>query len=220
MRKGFALALVLGLGSLASSQEGRPKTPEETPPRFGVAFKGKVYLQSTPKEALNSAIEAVDKGDFNYLVAHLLEPTFVDARIADRGKQFEPSVEANLAALRDFQQRNLDKVAPESRVPVDAEKFRERVAAEAKAAGFKQLVKDVQERFNEDPEVMKSLRLFRSGGTFPDEKSSGDLAKIGHAEIKDRSLFLKKIADRWYVENRQTEPVEPMKAPDSDTKKP
>lgn len=212
MRKPFALALVLGLASAASSQEGRPKTAEETPPRYGVAFKGKVYLQATPKESLSSLIEAADKGEFNYLVAHLLEPSFVDARVADRAKQFEPQVIMNLAALRDFQQKNLDKVERDSRVPTDAAKFQERVLIDARAAAFKQLVKDVQEKFVEDPETLKAMRLFRSGAMFPD--MPGDLVKLAHQDVKDRSLFIKKIGDRYYLENKQNDeapPKEPEK---------
>ncbi|MFO0802863.1 MAG: hypothetical protein U0791_07040 [Gemmataceae bacterium] len=212
MRKPFALALVLGLASIATSQEGRPKTEQEPPPRFGVAFKGKVYLQATPKESLNSLIEAADKGDFAYLVAHLLEPSFVDARVSDRAKQFEAQVSANLAALRDFQQMNLDKVDREARVPTDAAEFQKRVVAESRTAAFKQLVKDVQEKFQEDPETLKAMRLFRSGATFPD--TPGDLVKLNHADVKDRVLFIKKIENRYFLENKQTEeapPKEPEK---------
>ena len=120
MRSLVAFALFLGTASQALPQEGRAKTPDEIPPRFGVVFKGRVYSQATPKDALQSAIDAAEKVEFSYLVAHLLDPAFVDARIADRAKQAEPAVEANLAALRDFQLKNLDKIALESRLPVDA----------------------------------------------------------------------------------------------------
>ncbi len=217
MRKSLSFAVVLILASQSWAQQGKPKTPEETPPRFGVPFKGNAYLQSTPKEALNSVIEAAEKNDFNYLVAHLLEPSFVDGRIADRAKQYEPAMSANLAALREFQQKNLDKVQPESRVPVEAAKFRARVEADAKAAAFKQLVRDVQDKFTEDPESLKAMRLFRSGGNFPE--APADAAKIGHPEIKDRSLFVKKLADRWYVENRQADAPEAPKEPKEPEKK-
>lgn len=215
MRSLFAFALFLGTASFAVPQEGRPKNPDEIPPRFGVVFKGKLYLQTTPKEALQSAIDVAEKGEFNYLVAHLLEPGFVDARIADRAKQFEPSVEASLAALRDFQLKNLDKIAVEARLPVDATKFRERIVADSKTAAFKQLVRDVQDKFADDPEVLKDLRRFRSQGNFPD-MAAGDTAKIGAVDVKDRSLFIKKIGDRWYLENKQTEEkaAEPAKEPE------
>lgn len=213
MRIVLSLAVVLGSVSFASAQEGKPKTPEETPPRYGVAFKVRVYLQSSPKEALNSLIEATDKGDYSYVVAHLLEPAYVDGQVAERAKQAYPQIVAGLAALRDFQQQNLDKVAPESRVPVDAAKFRERALADSAAAGFKQLVKDVQAKFAEDPETMIALRTFRRGGQYPE---AGDTAKLDHPDIKNRSLFMKKIGDRWYIENRQVEekPPEPAKPPE------
>ena len=215
MRSLSAFALVLGTAALALPQEGRPKTAEDTPPRFGIAYKGKSYLQATPKDAVQSVIEIVEKGEFNYLVAHLLDPAFVDARLAERAKQLEPLVEQNLATLREYQQKNLDKIDRESRVPVDADKFRERVLRDAKAAAFKQLVADMREKFTEDPEMLKDLRRFRAQGTFPDEKDTGVTAKIGAIDVKDRSLFLKKVADRWFVENRQTdekapEPVKPV----------
>ena len=215
MRSLFAFALFLGTASFATPQEGRPKNPDETPPRFGVGFKGKLYLQATPKEALQSAIDVAEKGEFNYLVAHLLEPGFVDARVADRAKQFEPSVEESLAVLRDFQLKNLDKIAVEARLPVDATKFRERILADSKTAAFKQLVRDVQDKFADEPEVLKDLRRFRSQGNFPD-MAPGDTAKIGAVDVKDRSLFIKKIADRWYLENRQTDDkaAEPAKEPE------
>jgi hypothetical protein len=214
MRSLSALALLLMSASLAIPQEGRPKGPEQILPRYGVKHRGDAYTQATPKEALQSVIDAAEKGEFNYLVAHLLDPAFVDARLAERAKQFEPSVESNLADLRDFQQRNLDKVVPEARVPVDPAKFRERVLAEAKAAAFKQLARDVQNKFTEDPETLKDLRRFRSA--FPNEKPAGDTLKVVNADVKDRVLFFKKISERWVVENRQVDEKapEPMKEPE------
>lgn len=212
MRKLLAMIVLASAAGVGESQEGKPKTVQEPAARFGVAFKGKAFPQATPKEALESLVEAADKGEFSYLVAHLLEPSFVDARVNDRAKQFESQVAANLAALRDFQQKNLDKVDRESRVPTDAAKFQERVLADARAAAFKQLAKDVQEKFLEDPETLKAMKLFRSSGTFPD--MAGDVVKVGHPEVKDRSLFIKKIDGRYFLENRQADAPEPPKEPE------
>jgi hypothetical protein len=204
MRQVLAASLFFFAASTTRAQEGRPKRPDEIPPRYGVAFRGKAYPQATPKETLQSALDAVEKGEFNYLAAHLLEPAFVDARVGDRAREAEPAVEANLAALRDFQQSNLDRIAREARVPIEPAKFRERVAADARSAAFRQLVRDVREKLTDDPEVIKDLRRFRTQGTFSD-LAGGDTAKVGLAELKDRSLFFKKAADRWYLENRQTD---------------
>lgn len=215
MRGLFALATLFGMTTLASSQEGRPRAPEQIPPRFGVGYRPKEYPQGTPKEALSSVIAAADNGEFNYLIAHLLDPAFVDARLGDRAKQFEPAVETDLARLRDFQQKNLDRVPREARVPVEPDLFRERVAAEARAAAFRQLVRDVQEKLADDPQVLKDLRRFRSQGTFPDPSAAGEVAKVGLPDVKDRAVFLKQIKGRWFVENRQTEEKAPEpKAPE------
>lgn len=216
MRKLLSLAVVLSSVSFASAQEGKPKAPEETPPRYGVAFKVRVYPQASPKEALNSLIEAVDKGDYGYIASHLMEPGYIDGQVASRAKQAYPQIVANLAALRDFQQQNLDKVAPEARIPVDAEKFKDRALADATMAGFKQLVKDLQHQLGEDPETMIALRTFRRAGQFPE---AGDTAKLDHADIKNRSLFLKKSGDRWYIENRQVEEKAPEPAKPPEEKK-
>ncbi|MDB5308447.1 MAG: hypothetical protein JWO38_2649 [Gemmataceae bacterium] len=208
MRCVFALAGLLGAAALAPSQE-KPKTADDVRPRFGLAFRPKAYAQATPKQALESAITAADKGEFNYLVAHLLDPAFVDARVGVRARQFEPAIEADLARLREFQQQNLDKVSREDRVPVDPTAFRERVAGEARVAAFRQIVRDVQEKLTDDPEVLKDLRRFNRQGTFPDPGAAGETAKVGLPDVKDRAVYLKKIGERWYVENRQTDEKTP-----------
>ena len=206
MRCVLALAVMVGAAALASSQE-KPKAAEEIPTRLGLAARLKEYPQASPKQTLESVVAAADKGDFTYLVAHLLDPAFVDARLGDRVKQFEPTVETNLAALRDFQQKNIDRVPREARVPTDPTAFRDRVIADARAAALRQLVRDVQEKLTDDPEVLKDLRRFNRQGTFPE--AAGDTAKVGLPDVKDRAVFLKKIGDRWYVENRQTDEKAP-----------
>ena len=210
MRTLFATLIVLGFAGPARPQQPAPKGMTEAPPRFGVVLRPKVYPQSTPKEVLTSVIEAAEKGEFNYLLANLLDPAFVDARLADRAKQFEPVIEVELATLRDFQKQNAERILPDARVPDEPVRFRAVVADQARTRAYRQLVRDVQEKLAEDPEVMKDLRRFNRTGTF---NENGDTAKVGHPDIKDRAVFLKKIGDRWFVENRQTEekPPEPKK---------
>lgn len=219
MRSLFALAALVGAAGLAAAQEAKPKPPEEVPPRFGVAYRAKTYPQATPKQALESAIAAADRTEFPYLVAHLLDPEFVDKRIGDRSKQVEPAVADELGRLREFQQQNLDRFPPDARVPVDAAKFRARVAADAQAAAFRQFVRDVQEKLTDDPEVLKDLRRFNREGTFPPAGGMDPTAKVGLTDVRDRAVYLKRVGDRWYVENRQTDekapdPKEPKKEPD------
>jgi len=207
MRTVLALAL-LGLAApsppAAPAQE-KPKLPDEVPPRFGLPYRPKAYPQATPKQALDSVVEAADRGEVGYLVAHLLDPAFVDARVADRGRQYEPAVEAELAKVRDFQRKNPADVPAEARLPDDPARFQARVAADARARAFAQLVRDAGAKFADDPESLKDLRRFARGGTFPDPAAPDLAAKVGLPDLKDRAVFLKKIGDRWFVENKQAE---------------
>lgn len=206
MRNLFAIALLVGTAAVAQAQQGRPKGPDEIPPRYGVSYRGKSYFQTTPKLTLQSALEAIDGKEFSYLVAHLIDPVFVDARVAELARRLEPSIEKNLAALRDFQQQNIDRIAFDSRIPTKPEEFHDRVLADARMAGFRQVVRDIQAQFAEDPQILKFLRRCLREGTF-DDKGAGESAKVGLAEFRNRELFFKKIGARWYLQNEQTAPA-------------
>jgi hypothetical protein len=197
MRLAFALALLVGLSTLARAQE--PAGPN-LDKRFGIPVKLKAYPQDTARKALASAVEAGEKPDVAYLVAHLLDPGFVEQRLADRAKQFEPAVELELTKLRDFQNANPDKFLPSDRLPNDRVQFKALVAERSRERAFKQLVADVGEKLRDDPESLKDMKKILRGGTFTDEPGGG--AKAVHPEVKDRALFFKKIGERWFLENR------------------
>lgn len=213
----LAFSLVLLAGSAALAQE--PKEPAEAPPpvtRFGVPPKLKTYPQETAKKALASAIEAVEKGDGAYLVAHLLDPGFVELRLADRAKQFEAAAEADLARLRDLQIRNPDKYLPEDRVPADKVRFRALIVERSREAAFKQLVRDVSDKLLDDPQVLRDLKKFFQQGMVTDTETG---AKFTHDSVKDRALFLRKIGDRWFLENRQEDAAAPAEPPKKEPEK-
>jgi hypothetical protein len=202
MRTLLAATLLLGAAGLAHTQPPPPKQPEGPPVyRYGVPYRPRIYPQTTPKQALESVIVAADRGEFAYLVAHLMEPEFIDARLAARTQQFEAPIEAELIRLRDFQKANPDRVAPEFRIPDDPVRFRAMVAERARERAFAQLARDVQAQLLEDPQSLKDLRRFLREGAF-----AGDpVARVSLPDVKDRAVFLRKIGDRWYVENRQTD---------------
>jgi hypothetical protein len=202
MRPALAAVLVLSAFALAAAQPPKPVEP-----RFGVKHRDKAYPQATPKAALKSAIDAIEAADFAYLVAHLLDPKFVDATVDDRQKQLVPAAEAELAQLRDFQRANPDKVDAESRVPLDPMLFRAAAAEKARDRAFKLLVREVTAKLVDDPETLKALRRVYREGTF----TEGDPATATHPEVKNRTLFFKKLGDYWVLENRQA--AEPKKEP-------
>lgn len=209
MRLLFAFTLLAG--SVALAQEPKaPDLPEQPQPRYGVPPRLKNYPQTTAKKALASAIEAVEKPDLPYLVAHLLDPGYVELRLTERAKQYEAGTEVELARLRDFQTRNPEKFRPEDRLPVDRAKFRALVSERSREQAFKQLVKDVEDKLLDDPQSLRDLKKMFRAGTVEDTATG---AKMTHPDIKDRALFFRKIGDRWYLENQHEEAPAPKKEP-------
>ena len=77
MRNGISLLLVLVVGVAVGTAE-----PErEGGRRFGIAPELETYPQGTPKEALASVLKAIDARRFDYLVAQLADPAFIDDRL-------------------------------------------------------------------------------------------------------------------------------------------
>jgi hypothetical protein len=208
MRLFFVLLLFAASATLARTQPP-PKPIDKTPqPRYGVAVKLKTYPQDTPRKALASAVDAVEKGDTAYLVAHLLDPGFVEFRLSERAKQFEASVELELARLRDFQLANRDRFAPEDRLPTDRVQFEALIQDRSRQLAFRQLIRDVQDKLLDDPQAIKDLRKILRDGVFADEPGG---TKATHPDVKNKVLFLRKIDDRFFLENRQEDT--PKKAP-------
>lgn len=199
MRTLLAVTAVFAAAGFVGSQPP-PKEADAIPVRFGIPYRPKAYPQDTPKQALESVTLAIDRGEFGYMVAHLLEPGFVDTRVAERTRRFEGVVEDELLRLREFQKQNPDRVTPESRIPENVQVFRLMVAERAKERGFRQLVRDVQDQLAEDPQVLKDLRRAARIGEF----TAGDpVTRVGIPNVTDRVVFVRKHGDRWYVENRQ-----------------
>ena len=214
MRTAFAAAILFGAAGLASAQPPKDPPPEPLPvaakdgSRHGVRVRIKQYPQSTPKQALKSALAAVEAADYEYLVGQLLEPKFVDDAVAERAKLLQADAEAELAQLRDYQRANPSRVAIEDRVPLDPVGFRALAAKKAEDRAFRQLLRDVEQKLTDDPQAVKDIRRVALDGMFADADPAGTGT---HPEVKGRTLYFKKVGDRWYLENRQGE--EPKKEP-------
>src|SRR5579885_855243 len=76
------------------------------------------------------------------------------------------------------------------------------------AGGFDDLVKETTTKFSQDAASIKEMRrILREG-----EWQEGDASASAHLKDKERTVFLKKIGDRWFLENRQKgEKGEPSK---------
>ena len=103
------LALLLTLPAQADSTK-----------RYGVELDAKAFPQSTPKEALASALKAIDGKKYAYLVAHLADPAFVDDRIKRvyAGK-FEEQVDDTRARLDALVVKQLRRFLDDGKWDVD-----------------------------------------------------------------------------------------------------
>ena len=94
----LSMALLFGLTGAAGllAADGEPK-PDA---RYGIELDLNSYPQDTPKAALASVLKAANAGKFNYLVAQLADPSFIDDRVKRLfGGDFEEQVKDTRARL-------------------------------------------------------------------------------------------------------------------------
>jgi hypothetical protein len=94
MRCEFVLLFALTAGGLGAEPPGTEGV------RYGIAPDLKTYPQATAKEALASVLKTVDAGRFDYLVAQLADPAWLDDRVRRLfGGRFAEQVEDTRARL-------------------------------------------------------------------------------------------------------------------------
>ncbi|MGL6095947.1 MAG: hypothetical protein ACRC7O_09150 [Fimbriiglobus sp.] len=184
-----------------------PAAPAPAPPppadRYNIAANLGVYPQTTPQAAVASVVRALDKDRAEYLAAQLLDPAFIDARVAERAHVLELGVDRELRIQRDQQRGS----PVGERLPYEPVAFDTIVRAEAKQRAFRQVVADIRENLAESPDYLKDLRRFARAGQIVDP---GDgTAKLVLKDAPDRSVFFVKQGDRWFVQNPKAEPPAP-----------
>lgn len=153
------LSLALLLLSVTAGQSRQSEAEKKIAPRFGVDADLDRYPQATAKDALRSVLKAIEAKKFDYLLAHLADPKFVDDRVKDAGGKFEV------------------------------------------------MVRETARKFERDPEAFRVLRKFLSDGTWPADP--GDAVEVKCESVRGQQLFLKKIGNRWFLENRTRADKEP-----------
>jgi hypothetical protein len=146
MRKLYAVALTLLLFVPAFAQD-LPVT------RHGVHLRLRAYPQSSAKEALASVIAALEEGQFEYLLAQLTDPEFVDNRVK-----------------------------------------------QVYGGRFEDLVAEARRKLADNPATINDLRRLLRDGEWQEAATS---ASVRLKDLADRQVYMKKVGDRWYFENRQ-----------------
>jgi hypothetical protein len=65
---------------------------------------------------------------------------------------------------------------------------------------FESYLKLVTDRLTGDPEVVREMRRFLAEGTI---NVNGDAATVTLKDVKGRQVYLRKLGERWYFEDRQ-----------------
>jgi hypothetical protein len=178
----FAIA-----ASLSAQPKQQPFDGKEPPKRFGLRQSPELYPQDSPKSALYSAVRALDKDRYDYLIAHLLEPGYVNEQLAISYPAFEKrsraQVEDEQLAKKGF----------------GREFIVNRIRDLATQANFESLVQRIRAKLDNDPEAVRDLRKMLKEGSFEDGGATS-VARL--RDVKDRALYFKRVGDRWYIENK------------------
>jgi hypothetical protein len=166
--------------------------------RFGITPNLRLYPQDTPKAALQSLLNAIEKKQYAYLAAHLLDPASVDQRLNDRSVLFLDVAEKDLK--QELQQQQT--LPPSQRLSTEPERWKVLVQQRAREYAFRELVQQIQQRLEEEPQTVRALARILVAGTFTE---SGDIAKAVHPQVDEGAVFFRRIEQRWFIENRKQE---------------
>jgi outer membrane receptor for Fe3+-dicitrate len=207
MRKHFSFAVVLCLPAFALAQ---PQLPKRDPVRYGVILTetlAEIYPQIDPKITLDSAVKVLEAKRYELFAAHYLDPEYFDAKVIDRAKTLEEGIEKEFLAKREDQKRNPSIVTADNRLPYEPKPFQEKIRLEAMKRAFGLSVKDMTDHMADSPETPRLFRKFWRSG---DLVEAGMTASFTHKDHPGFTIYMKRVGDRWLLENRQTEEVKPM----------
>ncbi len=78
--------------------------------------------------------------------------------------------------------------------------FVDKRVKELYGGNFDELVRETEGKLNNEPSAVKELGRFLKEGEWEAGESN---ATVCLKDIKDRQVYLRKIGDRWFLENRQ-----------------
>jgi len=181
MRRLLALTAVLVLTTISAAQA------PEVKPRFDVLHNSEFYKQDTPQQTLTSVVGALGRDRYDYVIAHLLDPAYVNSRLATTQSYFERIAADQVAQTGGG--RLLQGAALQARI--------QQVGM---SLNVKQLAEQMKAKLADEPDNLKDLKRLAREGVFVD---TGDTATATYKDIKDGALYFKKVEGRWFLENRK-----------------
>lgn len=163
-----ALVIATVAGSLCAQPAPAP------PPRYTIPSEIDIYPQDSPKQALASMAKAFDRKRVEYLLAHLVEPAFVDAKFPQYYR------------------------AKYGKLPEDDRELPPAQQAERIKATLETFVAEVNEHLAAHPkQALRLSRLLREGAV--EEQGTG--AKVTLKDAPESVLTLRQIDGRWFMIN-------------------
>jgi hypothetical protein len=159
----------------------------DVPPRFDVIYNPDLYPQDTPQAALKSALEAISRDRYDYVLAHLIDPAFVDARLANTQAYFER------VAVEQIGSTAAGQVLRDAALQARTRELGTRM-------NFRNLADQMRRKIADEPDSLQVLKRMAREGLF---QTAGDDTTATLKDVKDRALYFKKIGGRWFLENRK-----------------
>jgi hypothetical protein len=194
------LAGWLVVSSVVFAQAPADSQSASPPSRYGITAATDFYPQADAKQALASVVKAIQNKRYEYLAAHLLDPEFVDAKVAERAAKYDAEAEKMISAKRAEQLRNPSSSGGVDIIPTTPAEFAQRVKQEATKLAFDSLIRSMSENLAESPENSQLLAKFLRDG-MPTEAGAG--ATFTLKDLPNKQVYLKKVNDRWYLEDKQ-----------------
>jgi hypothetical protein len=195
IRRPLAAGLLLALAAagfvgFGLAQDGEVRLLDR---RYNIEFNPISYPQKTPQEALAAIVKTLDSNSYEYMMAHLIDPSFVEKRVAEYYSMMFP---------KDLHRKEVEAIAREEDLKIrkKLEIEMEHRLVERQVLAFGRLVAETRKHFAEDPVLRRELRLLAKNGDWEvdDSKASVSL-KMGTL----RKAFFKIREGRWFMEERQ-----------------
>lgn len=185
----MATAASLALAPLAVHVEA-----QEAPQliiRYNIEFNPINYPQKTPQEAIKSVATALDGGRYNYLLAHLADPRWVDPRVVEHQGVLFP---------REVTQAEEDEIAREINPMLKKKKETEKMIKDRARilVAFNRLVTETKKHIDEDPVLLRELRLMARDGQWDIEEDRA----IGTLKGSPRKVVMRKRENRWFMDEK------------------
>ena len=192
IRRPLAAGILLALaaaGFTVAAQDGEGRQLDR---RYNIEFNPISYPQKTPQEALKAIVKTLDSNSYEYMLAHLVDPKFVETRVAEYYVMMFP---------RELHRKEDEAMAREEdpKIRKKLEIDKEHRLVERQVLAFGRLVAETRKHMAEDPVLRRELRLLARDGEWEadDTKASVSL------KTTPRKAFFKIREGRWFMEERQ-----------------